>query len=462
MYVIRCCTLSLAVLLAAGCTTLTPTYQRPSVALPTHWDGDTASSNNQSGTTVTAAGWQAFGSPELDQLMSEALANNHDLAAAVQRIEQARATLRAAQAGQMPSVEFSGSGSGTWQRGQADNNTQGLLSVNYEIDLWGAVAADTNAAAARLAASVFSRDAATLVLQADLASNYFQILALQDRLRIARANLAASREVLTLIAARVREGAASGLELAQQQASVLSQEAQIPTLEQQIAVTKNALAVLLGRPPQGFVVQGNTLNGLHLPSVVTGQPAALLERRPDVRQAEAQLQAAQADIGAARAALYPHLNLSATGTVSGLLSGGSSTVAALAASLAQTLFDGGQLAAQVESAEAARAELAEQYLQAVLTGWQEVQDSLATLAANQARAATLAQVVEQTQTAYQLAAASYAAGAEDLLTLLDSQRQQLQAEDDLVQAILARYTATASLYKALGGGWEERAIVATR
>ncbi|MGB6056236.1 MAG: efflux transporter outer membrane subunit, partial [Burkholderiaceae bacterium] len=301
---------------------------------------------------------------------------------------------------------------------------------------------------------VYDRDAVALVLQADVASNYFQILALKERLAIARQNLEAAQSVLALVETRFRNGANSGLEVSQQRTSVLNIQAQIPALEQDLRTAQTALAVLLGQAPQGFSVRGDSLATLQLPLVATYQPAALLERRPDIARAEAQLVAANADIGAARAALYPSITLSAGTAASGLLSGGTSVVSSLAASLAQTIFDGGALRGQVAQSEARQTELVQSYLQNVLTGLKEVQDSLGAIDASAARQDLLARAVGEAQEAYRIASVKYKAGAEDLLTLLDSQRTQLQAQDSRVQADLARYTSAVNLYKSLGGGWD--------
>lgn len=453
---LKTCMLAAALLPAlAGCA-LTPEYRHPDVPLPAEWEAPVPT---QAAAEVTTDWWRQFNSTELDGLMAQAMAANHGLAAAVAAIDQARAAARIAGAGRLPAVEASGSAtrSRRSETGTASGD-QLLLSVGYEVDLWGAAAAQAEAARARLAASVYDRDALALILQAEVATNYFQALALKDRLTIARENLQAARQVLELVEVRYREGAATGLELAQQRTSVLSQEAQIPALEQDLRITQHALAVLLGQPPQGFAVRTASLRELTLPAVATVQPAALLQRRPDIRRAEARLIAAHADIGAARAALYPSVNLSASAGVTGILTGGSGSFASLAASLAQSIFDGGRRQAQVESAQAVRRQLVEQYAQAVLTSLQEVQDSLVRVAASQQRAAALEAATEQAQEAYRLASFRYQTGAEDLLTLLDSQRTLLQAQDSLVQARLSHHVAMTNLFKALGGGWENAAV----
>ncbi|MGB7481348.1 MAG: efflux transporter outer membrane subunit [Burkholderiaceae bacterium] len=445
----------------AGCAVGNP-YQRPDLALPARWDGATPTSPATAPAAdvrIDAEWWRRFGSKELDALMAQALAANHDLGAALARIRQSRAATDIARAGQLPSAGVSaGASSSNRHSGAAvsgDRSSSQLnASVSYELDLWGGNAARSAAATARLEASVYDRDAVALVLQADVASNYFQILALKERLAIARQNLEAAQSVLALVETRFRNGANSGLEVSQQRTSVLNIQAQIPALEQDLRTAQTALAVLLGRAPQGFSVHGDSLAALRLPLVAAYQPAALLERRPDIARAEAQLVAANADIGAARAVLYPSITLSAGSAASGLLSGGTSVVSSLAASLAQTIFDGGALRGQVAQSEARQAELVQSYLQNVLTGLKEVQDSLGAVDASAARQELLARAVGEAREAYRIASVKYKAGAEDLLTLLDSQRTQLQAQDSRVQADLARYTSAVSLYKSLGGGWD--------
>lgn len=437
----------------AGCAVGTP-YQRPDVAMPATWEAAT-NANAASAAKLTTDWWKQFGNAELDQLMEKALAANHDLAAAVSRIRQARASAGIAAAGRLPAADLSSSAtrSHSNQSGTSEQSQLGV-TVSYELDLWGGKAAESQAAYARVDSSIHDRDAIALILQAEVASNYFQALALKDRLAIARKNLDAARNVLSLVEVRYNKGATTGLEVSQQRTSVLNIEAQIPQLEQDLRTTQTALAVLLGRAPQGFAVQGATLADMQVPAVATYQPTSLLERRPDIKRAEAQLVAANADIATARAALYPNIRLSATAIAGGVLTAGSSTLGSLIASLSQSLFDGGRLRGQVALSQAQREELVEQYLQSVLVSLKEVQDSLGSVTTTQSRQQLLTQAAREAQEAYRIANVKYQAGSQDLLTLLDSQRTQLQAEDSRVQADLARFTATINLYKSLGGGWE--------
>jgi outer membrane protein, multidrug efflux system len=436
----------------AGCS-LTPQYQRPTANLPESWVAPKAAVASD-----TPDEWNdLFKDAELQQLMAEALAANHDLAAAATRIDQAKATAKMASSRLVPYASASVGGSRQKELNGArslSSTDDSQLTVSYELDLWGGNRANVQAAAARVAARQYDLETTRLVLQADVASYYYQTLALKDRLAISQKNLEAARSLMSLVEVRYNKGAASGLDVAQQRTALLSIEAEVPDLQQSLIETQSALALLLGRVPQDFTVRAETLADVQPPAIAAGQPGDLLRRRPDVRSAEADLVAANADIGVARAALYPSMELSATGVVTNWLTGGSASVAALAASLSQVLFDGGELRGQVQLADASRRELVETYLQTVLTGVKEVNDSLSAVSTAERRTSLLSQTVEQAQLALRLATTRYQAGSDDLLTVLESQTSQLNAEDSLVQAKLARVNASITLFKALGGGWE--------
>lgn len=439
-----------------GCAVTTPAYQRPALDVPTTYEKPTASTA-VSAERADPEWWKRFGSEELNELIDAAVSTNHDLGAATARIDQARATAKIARSRLSPQAGASVDASRGKQTGGGvtsySSGDDAALTISYEVDFWGKNSASNAAARARLAASEYDRDAVRLVLEAEVASTYFQALALKDRLVIARQNLDSARQLMSLVQSRYDNGAANGLEVAQQRTALLGIEADVPTLEQSLTETQSALAVLLGRAPQGFALRGASLSELTLPSVEPGQPAELLERRPDVAAAEATLLAANADVGAARAELFPSIDLGATAVASGWLAGGPSSLASLATSLAQTVFDGGNLRGQVASARATRQELVETYLQTLLTSLREAHDSLSGIATAGKRAELLRQTIEQAREAYRLAGVRYQSGSDDLLTLLDSQQSLLSAEDGLAQARLASFNATAQLFKALGGGW---------
>ncbi len=442
---------SLALLLSA--CSMTPAMTRPDLPVPAHYAQ--AEAPGQTGAkAVDAQWWQRFGSPELDQLIAEALAANHDLAAAVARIEQSRASARAARAALLPTVSASASASTSLRDGDSGDEASGAtLSAAYELDLWGRNAAAAASAQARLDASRYSRDAVALVLQGDVASNFFQILALKDRLVLTEENRAAAAELLRLVQLRFDNGAANALELAQQKTALLNIDATLPALRLSLEQSHHALAVLLARAPGGFTVATASLAGIASPVIAVDAPSSLLLQRPDIRAVESQLIAANADIGVARAALLPSLSLSASAGLDGLITSGSSSLLSLAASLTQPIFNSGRLQSQVKLAEAQRQELVENYAQTVLLALKDVEDNLVAVGSNDRRAALLTQSTEQARLAYQLARTRYDAGADDLLTLLDAQRTRLTAEDSLVQAGLARQTAAIGLFKALGGGY---------
>jgi NodT family efflux transporter outer membrane factor (OMF) lipoprotein len=454
----------LSVLLSA--CSLVPGYETPEVAMSAAWEAPTAAAGSVTATPVAATGtvaeagwWSRFGSGELDRLMAEALAANQDLAAALSRIEQARAALRIAGATLVPTFDASGSLSQEVGRhnGRNDESTGygGQLLASYEIDLWGRNQAGVEAAVEQLASSAYDREALALVVQGDVASTYAGALAFKDRLAIARSNLELARQLLTLIEAQYAEGRTSALEVAQQRLTVSTQEAAIPTLEQQLRASENALAILLGRPPEGFRIEAASLTALALPQVAAGQPTDLLTRRPDIQKAEADLRAANADIGAARAAFFPTIDLTVEAAFTGLLSAGSPTTAAtLASGLVAPIFSGGQLEGQLESTKARFAELVATYRQAVLVSLQEAEDALVAVDASGRRTGFLDEAVVQARDAFRLSQLRYVAGAVDFISVIDAQRSQLSAEDSLVQARLDRYNAAVDLFKALGGSWD--------
>jgi multidrug efflux system outer membrane protein len=396
--------------------------------------------------------WGAFGSPELSALVAAALDANPDLAIAAERVRQAEAQVSIAGATLFPALNF-GAGSsrretrvdgGGWQAGNASSAT---LSASYELDVWG-----------KNASGVRSAEAVRLTLVAGVANAYFQVLSLRGRLAIARENLGIAERVFAVVDSRVRNGAASALDLARQQAAVLTQTAAIQPLELQERQTLFALAILLGRAPQGFDTAASAVTGLAVPGVAPGLPAQLLVRRPDLASAEAQLAAANANVAAARAALLPSIGLTGSGGLASdvllnFLNGPTATIA-IGASLLQPIFDGGRLRAQADVAASRERELVENYRKAVLAALADVESTLAAGGRTAAQELLQEKVVEQARVALRLAEIRYREGADDLLTALDAQRTLFQAEDQLAQIRLSRLQAAVGLFKALGGAWK--------
>jgi outer membrane protein, multidrug efflux system len=263
--------------------------------------------------------------------------------------------------------------------------------------------------------------------------------------------------VLELVSARARGGIVSPLDVARQEAAVLSQRAAIVSLEQLERQTLAALAALIGRLPEGFALQAQSLADLAVPVISPGLPTELVARRPDLAAAEAQLAAANANVAAARSALLPSFRLTGTaGAASSALLGflnGPTVAAAITASMLQPIFDGGRLRGQAEIAESRERELVELYRRALLSAFVDVENSLTAAARLAEREALQAEVEVRAREALRLAEIRYREGADDLLTVLDAQRTLFNAQDLLAQIRLARLDAAVSLYRALGGGW---------
>jgi multidrug efflux system outer membrane protein len=405
--------------------------------------------------------WRGFNSAELDRLMAAASVGAFDIATAAARIRQADAQARIAGAALLPAIT---GGLDTSRRQTGSGNRRvssydATLSASYEVDFWGLNRNNADAAAFAARASRF--DAATVMLttQASLANTYFDILTTREQLQVQTENLEAARRILTVIRAQVAAGTATGLDLAQQETLVAQQQAQIPSLRQSIAQSTNALGVLLGVPPEQIVVSTGGLERLTIPSTAPGLPSELLARRPDVLYAEAQLAAANADVAAARAALLPSVTLSASGgfgsAVLGTLLRPEAQVWSLAASLTQSIFDGGAKRGQVELSEAQAEELVIAYRRAIVTALADVEDTLVALRETTAQEALRQEAATLAARAANIAEAQLRAGTINLITLLNTQQSLFSARVSLVDARLARLQAAIGLFRALGGGWQQ-------
>lgn len=439
--------ITFASLLLTACN-LTPAFLRPAVETPAQWrDTDLATQK----TAVDPYWWRAFGSAELNRLMPEALLYNNDLEAARQRVKQARAQAKIAGATLWPSATVQGNASSTYGAGGDNGQEGGRFSVAYEVDLWGANRAKRDAGGARLLSAAFARDALQLVVMASVGQAYFNWLAQVERQRIAEEFLENTRRVLAIIEARYRAGGVSTLDVVQQKTELATARANLDLQNQQVTLAENALTLLLGHPPGRVELGAERFFDMRLPAVNAVEPASLLERRPDVRQAEMQLVAANADIGVARAAFYPSLQLNLDTVLASPQPGGAAL--ALAAGLTQPLFQGGRLEGGLENAQARNAELVEIYRKTVLTAFREVEDAAAIHGNSSRRLQALAEAVKQAEQAYRLSEERYRVGLIDYQTLLNTQRSLLTAENNQVQARADVLTAMVQLYQALGGGW---------
>ncbi|TYT73248.1 efflux transporter outer membrane subunit [Desulfobotulus mexicanus] len=406
--------------------------------------------------------WRSFRSRGLEGLLEEALSASPDLTMAVERVMQAESQLRITGASLFPSLNLSGGSS--WRRNWASGgktasseSTNLSMGASYEVDVWGKVAADMRASGALLHMAEYDRDAVRLSLMAGVASGYFQVLALEERLQISRSNLAIARRVLAFVESRHRHGSATELDLKRQQSAVLSQESTLLSLEEQYRQQRSALAILVGRQPQSFDPGTEAFREIIIPQVTAYMPSELLLRRPDIARAEAQLAASAASVTIAKTAFLPSFQLSGSG---GLASTALVSLASpdgslsLSAAIAQTIFDGGRRKNQVAAAESRLREQVESYRKSILTALKEVEDGL-NRADFSGRQMSLQQAIEEKAArSLVLAELRYREGADDLLTLLEAQRSLFQAKDQMVQLRLGRLDAALDLYRVLGGGWE--------
>ena len=446
----------MAALFLAGCQHAPPQALQPGDAPPA-WSLATA----QGAAWPTRDWWKGFGSTELSNLLYEAEANSFDTQTAAQRVIEAEAQVTLVGANLWPSLDVSGSSSrrGDFQSGTGDAvSYNASLGLGYEVDLWGQNRANRRSAVASLAASRFDQTAVGLATASGVASAYVEILSLRDRIKNARLDLDSAQEILRLIEARVNNGAAPPSDLVQQRAAVARQQAAIPPLLQQERETLSALAILIGRPAHGFNVETQSLQAVAIPVVSPGLPSQLLQRRPDVAEAEAQLAAASANLDAARTAFFPSINLSgsaggASTALQALFDPGA-TAWSIAVSASETIFDAGRRGAQVKASKAREQELVLAYRKAVLSAFSEV-DLTMNLIQSLAQQRALVEIqLASAREAYRLAQVRYREGATDLTEVLQTQSSLFSAEDQLTQVKLQQAQAAVTLYRALGGGWD--------
>ena len=452
--------LAVAVVFAvSGCAHNIDT-SKPNVEIPATW-----AEAAPAGIELQRDWWRGFDSNELSALIDQSLTGSPDLIIAAERVIQAEITARSAGASLFPLLTVS-AGTDTGQvkpgptgSGWARSESTGVaLSVNYEADVWGRVAATTRSANASLNASRYDLETVRLTLTTGVANAYFQTLALRMQLQVAQDNLAIAEKLFSIVEARYRYGAASALDVSRQRSTVLAQRATILPLQVQERQTVSALAILLGRQPQALQVAAQSLDTLAIPEVSAGLPSTLITRRPDVASVEAQLLAGSANVAAARAALLPTISLtgSAGNASAALLTLGNPAYSiGIAASIVQTLFDGNSLRLRVETNESTRRQLAESYRRTVYTALKEVDDALGNATRNREQEQAQIEIRKEAQRALSLSELRYREGADDLNSLLDAQRTLFTAEDKLTQLKLLRLTGTTDVFKTLGGGWSK-------
>ena len=452
----------LAVLFVAGCSSVAP-YQKPAVELPEQWQ------ETQQRAAEPDTWWKIYGDPQLDALIQESFKTNADLVVAAARVDEARGVLGEANAFFWPSIDARAGGSRTQvSRRTATafpgfprqfNDYQATLNVSYDIDLFGRLRSGAEAARAELAASEASRDAVRLALAAQVAKSYYAMQALDQQVALTRETVRLREDALELQKKRFRGGVISEFELRQLEAETAAVRAQLPPLEQARETEEAALAVLLGRTPKEVMESSIQVSPgeqkLVAPVLPEGLPSELLLRRPDLVAAERQLAASHAQIGVARAEMFPSISLTGSlGRESAQLSNlftGPAGIANIALGLVQPIFAGGRLEARTQQAEARERQALAEYQQAIRNAFGEVRTALAVQ--QRSRESFDAQAAREralSETA-RLARLRYENGVASQLDVIDAERNLLAARIARIDAQRQQRAAIADLFRALGG-----------
>lgn len=451
----------------AGCA-VGPDYQHPAVTTPAQFRG----AENSPGATHSLADlgwWEVFPDPTLHQLIAEALLKNKDLRLAAARIEEARSVFRTVRGDLLPTI----AGTGSYQRAKSTElgstpipaivknpaDTLALVgSASYELDFWGRIRRLTEAARAQLLATEAAQQTIRASLVADVAATYFDLLELDSELSISRSTLASRERSLKLVNSRHDQGVVSGLDVRQAEVLVTTAAKTIPVLERAIGIAENRLSSLLGRNP-GDIPRGGSLTNLSPRiEVPAGLPADLLERRPDLRQAEQQLVAANAKVGAAKAAFFPQVTLTASGgqvsaELSDLFQGPANTWS-FGPKMTVPLFTAGQLRGQYAASRAQWQQALISYERSVQNAFAETANALIIRAKSQETRQHQQALTAALREAARLSNIRYRGGVTSYLEVLDSERQLFDAELLALRAHRDELTALVQLYLALGGGWK--------
>ncbi|HNT57150.1 MAG TPA: efflux transporter outer membrane subunit [Syntrophales bacterium] len=458
---------ALAALILTACA-VGPDYSRPDVDTPQAWRFE----EKDAGASVNARWWEQFGDPVLNEMIETALKDNKDLLIAAARIEEYRGRYMATRGNLFPQA---GAGAAAarqratqegitgWQPGLSPEYStyQADLNASWEIDLWGKLRRATEAARADLLAKEESRRAVLLSLAATVAGSYIDLRDLDRQLEIARRTVETRKESLDLFNMRFAGGVVSELELSQVKSEYESARAAIPKIEKTIYQGENALNFLLGRNP-GPVKRGRSINELVVPEVPAGLPSDVLERRPDIRQAEQDLIAANARIGVARAAYFPSISLTGMfGSISTDLSNlftGPAQAWNFGGTITMPIFMAGRLYGQEKATEAIQEQALIRYRQSVQEAFREVEDNLVDQRKTREIMEAQAAQVEALRSYRDLARLRYENGYSSYLEVLDADRNLFNMELTYVQTKGTLFRAMVNLYKSMGGGWEVEAL----
>jgi multidrug efflux system outer membrane protein len=451
---------AIALCALAGCS-VGPDYRRPEMPLPAAFDGAAA----EAAATLPAQWWRLFGDPQLDELVGAALASNADLRLAAARVLEAEGVWREVRASLFPEV----TGAFSYAESRASTRVvpaslaplerplyQGLASTTFEVDFWGRLSRASEAARAGLLGSEYARDVVALSLAGSTAQTYFGLRSLDAQLGVLEQTIRSRRDSLELARARLDAGIASELDVHQAQGALSDALVQRRDTERQRALLERELGQLTGR--LGLRVAAGDLFALPVPpQPPAGLPSALLERRPDIRAAEQALVAANAQIGVARAALFPTLSLTGalgaqSATLGNLFVGGAG-IWSVGYALALPVFDAGRRQARVDQAGARERQALAGYQKAVETGFKEVSEGLINVAQSGATEGDLQDRLKAARNALELSSLRYESGYSPFLEVLDAQRTANDAELAFVRNRQARLSFSVDLMKALGGGW---------
>ncbi|HTL54051.1 MAG TPA: efflux transporter outer membrane subunit [Candidatus Limnocylindrales bacterium] len=449
--------------LLSGCA-VGPNYKRPVIESPAAFRSENQLPNLA---YSDLAWWEVYKDDTLRALIQEAFTNNYDLSIAMARVEQARALAMQARSQFIPSVTYNGTvsrgrnyvfGTGFPDNGTTVNSAIATLNAFWEVDLWGRVRRLNESAKAQFLASEEARRGVRLTLLSDVAAAYFQLLELDQELVIASTTTNSFGESLRIFSQRVNGGTASALQSARAEAALDDAAAAVPAIRQRISATENQLCMLLGRNP-GPIQRPSPLLSQEVPEIPSGLPSDLLERRPDIRQAEQLLRSANAQVGQSVAEFFPKIGLTALlGKVSPELSGftlGTANAWGIAAEGMGPLFEGGRLVGQYRQTKAARNEFELQYRQTILNAFREVSDALVSREQLAEMRQHLANEVTALESAVKLSTERYVAGKADYYEVLEAQQQLFPAELNLARTQRDQLLAVVTLYKTLGGGWRD-------
>jgi multidrug efflux system outer membrane protein len=442
-----------------GCA-VGPDYERPEIDSPQGWRIEYAEAAN----VVNTAWWEQFNDPVLNDLINTALEQNRDVRIAAARVEQFAANLKITRSEFFPQLGYGLSGSrdktppGLLPLGTdpVTETYQATINAGWELDVWGRIRRASEAGRAQLLAAEEGRRTVILTLVSSVATSYVTLRSLDRQLEIARSTVQTRRESVDLFEKQFRGGIVAELQLSQARSEYEQALAAVPALERQIGQLENALSVLLGRNP-GPIPRGLSLDELAFPGIPAGLPSDLLERRPDIRQAEQNLIAANARIGVARAEYFPRISLTGlagfvSGDLSELFNSENETWGAGANALG-TIFTGGRVSGGVQQAEAGQKEALQRYLQSLQIAFREVNDALVETQKTREEQEAQGRRVSALETYARLAQMRYDNGYSSYIEVLDAQRSLFSAELNYVQSQSGVFVGLINTYKAMGGGW---------